>query len=198
MPKIVDHDARRREIVRATWRLVARKGIRATTMREIAREAGFANGALSPYFANKDAIVMAAFTHVFETADGRIEVSTRDRRGLDALRRAIFEVLPLDEERRLEARIVVPFWEEALTDGAKRDLHATTGSAWRGRFATHLREAVVDGDLDATLDVDAAADVLFVFAMGTQTQVVLEPERYSAERLEALVDAFVDRLRTER
>ena len=50
MPKVVDHDQRRVELVQATWRIIAREGIERATMRGIAAEAGFANGALKPYF----------------------------------------------------------------------------------------------------------------------------------------------------
>ena len=57
MPKIVDHDARRLEIVHATWRLIAAKGFRATTMREIAKASGVANGGLFPYFRNKEELI---------------------------------------------------------------------------------------------------------------------------------------------
>ncbi|MBA4102389.1 MAG: TetR/AcrR family transcriptional regulator, partial [Arthrobacter sp.] len=36
MPKIVDHDERRLELVDATWRIIARQGLEGATMREIA------------------------------------------------------------------------------------------------------------------------------------------------------------------
>ena len=38
MPKIVDWDARRDEILSATWRVIARDGIARATIRAIARE----------------------------------------------------------------------------------------------------------------------------------------------------------------
>ena len=50
MPKIVDHDERSLELVDATWRIIARQGMERGTMREMAIEEGFANGALKPYF----------------------------------------------------------------------------------------------------------------------------------------------------
>ena len=39
MPKIVDWDAQRDEILSATWRVIARDGITGATIRAIAREA---------------------------------------------------------------------------------------------------------------------------------------------------------------
>ncbi|NUP73233.1 MAG: TetR family transcriptional regulator, partial [Sinomonas sp.] len=63
MPKIVDHDQRRLELVDALWRIVAERGLDGATMREIAAEAGFANGALKPYFPTKDRLLDFAFEH---------------------------------------------------------------------------------------------------------------------------------------
>ncbi len=45
MPKLVDHDERRRSITAAAWRLIAARGIEAANMRDIATEAGYTNGA---------------------------------------------------------------------------------------------------------------------------------------------------------
>jgi AcrR family transcriptional regulator len=46
MPKIVDWDARRDEILSATWRVIVRDGIAGATVRAIAREAGCSPGIL--------------------------------------------------------------------------------------------------------------------------------------------------------
>ena len=41
MPKIVDHDQRRREIVEVTWRFIAREGIEKLNLRDLAEWPGF-------------------------------------------------------------------------------------------------------------------------------------------------------------
>ena len=66
MPRLVDHAERRLAIVSAAWRLIAARGIDSTNMRDLAREAGYTNGALSHYFSGKNEILRAAFEHVFE------------------------------------------------------------------------------------------------------------------------------------
>ena len=45
MPKIVDHDARRRELVEIASQVIAKNGVEGATLRELAAEAGFSNGA---------------------------------------------------------------------------------------------------------------------------------------------------------
>ena len=60
MPKIVDHDQRRRELAQAAWNVIADSGIDGATTREIAREAGYSTGVLAHYFERKDDILLEA------------------------------------------------------------------------------------------------------------------------------------------
>ena len=75
MPKVVDHGQRRQELVEATWRIIARHGLSGATMRQIAAEAGFANGALKPYFPTKAELVEATYAFVFDRTNRRVEVA---------------------------------------------------------------------------------------------------------------------------
>ncbi|WP_084657540.1 TetR/AcrR family transcriptional regulator [Natronohydrobacter thiooxidans] len=61
MPKLSqkEMEARRREIIAAAGRCFARKGIQATTMREIFAEAGMSAGAVYNYFKTKDDLIAA-------------------------------------------------------------------------------------------------------------------------------------------
>ena len=54
-------DERRDDIVRATLRLVARKGFAGVTLREVATEVGVVHGLLRHYFSSRDELVAAAF-----------------------------------------------------------------------------------------------------------------------------------------
>ncbi|MCZ9339397.1 TetR/AcrR family transcriptional regulator, partial [Streptomyces sp. TRM76130] len=74
-------------------------------------EAGYSNGALAPYFRNKDEILQAAFQYAFESTNARAREAIGDARGLTALRRLCREIMPLDEVRLLEARVVIAFWD---------------------------------------------------------------------------------------
>ena len=57
LPKIVDHEVRRQELVEAAWRVINRIGLERTTIREIATESGCSTGALAHYFRTKDDIL---------------------------------------------------------------------------------------------------------------------------------------------
>lgn len=194
MPKIVDHAERRRTIVQATWRLIATQGIRATTMREIAREAGVANGTLVPYFTDKDAILTAAFEHVFAATNDRFARARSNQTGLAALRVMLIEIFPLDGERLLEARIVVAFWEHAATDPALNQLHQNTMARWRAEMLEYLEEAKREGQARSDLDTGLVADQLMAMLNGVQVLTVLSSDLGAAARLTAMLDDFLTRL----
>lgn len=191
MPKIVDHDQRRVELVNATWRIIARKGMEGATMREIATEAGFANGALKPYFPTKDDLLTFAFGHVFNQTNRRMEVKTADLSGLEALRAFCHEILPLDEERISEARIVIPFWQKALTDPAKTRLHEESMAQWQASLSKYLGQARQAGEILAGTPDDQVAGFLMTFVLGAQITAALTPATHSPAQLIAQLDAYL-------
>ncbi|TQJ59379.1 TetR family transcriptional regulator [Arthrobacter sp. SLBN-83] len=176
MPKIVNHDERRLELVDATWRIIARQGLESATMREIATEAGFANGALKPYFPTKDTLLEFAFSHVFNRTNQRIAQVTAGKAGLDALRAFCLEVLPLDEERVNEARIVVPFWQRAINDRQKAAIHQQSMDEWLAAIRRFLAEARDNGDVSAAVDNSILAGQLLNMLLGAQIEAALAPE----------------------
>jgi AcrR family transcriptional regulator len=175
VPKIVDHDERRLELVDATWRIIARNGLEGATMREIAMEAGFANGALKPYFPTKDTLLEFAFGHVFNRTNQRIAEVTRGKSGMDALRAFCLEVLPLDEERINEARIVIPFWQKGVNDPQKAEIHRQSMEEWLAAIRGHLAEARDAGEVLAAVDDFLLAGQLLNMMLGAQIEAALAP-----------------------
>jgi len=56
MPKAVDHDERRFELIAASWRTIRRVGM-AKTNEEIAKESGYTHGLPAYCFPDKNAIL---------------------------------------------------------------------------------------------------------------------------------------------
>lgn len=191
MPKIVDHDERRLELVDATWRIIARLGIEGATMREIATEAGFANGALKPYFPTKDTLLTFAFGHVFNRTNERIAEVTAGKSGIAALRAFCIEVLPLDEERMNEARIVIPFWQKAINDPEKAAIHRDSMEQWHAAILEYLAQARKNGDVSSAVDDRSVAGHLLNMLLGAQIAAALAPQGQAdlglAEQLEGFL-----------
>lgn len=67
MPKIVDHDEYRRELLQKCFSIFCRKGFANVTMRELAAEIGVSTGTLYHYFPSKENIMEQMFEYVQET-----------------------------------------------------------------------------------------------------------------------------------
>jgi len=195
MPKIVDHDARRREIIEAVWALIARRGLDAVTMRDLAAEAGYANGALAGYFRNKDEILLAAFQHAFESTNVRARESIGDATGLPALRLLCLEIMPLDEARLMEARVVIAFWDRAVHDERMAEVHENAMAAWRAQMCGCLRQARRHGDIVTGTPDDEVVDTLLAALMGFQINAVLLPHTTTPRRQEAVLHGLLGSLR---
>lgn len=195
MPRLVDHEERRRAIIETTWRLIAEEGIEHTSMRDIARECGYAApGVLTHYFPNKDALLLACYRLICQNTDERIAAATRGRRGLDALRGLCLEIIPANPLTVVEARVAVAFWQRAQTEIALRTVGQKALLDWRGLMLGFLAQAEHDGDAGDLAGPDAIADELLNIMMGLHITSMLDPEAISGSRQRHLLERALGRL----
>lgn len=96
MPKHVDHAVRQRELADAACRVIASKGLSATTLADVAAESGWSIGSIRHYFPDKDQLIAAALWRVGERVDERIRSRTSGGMTIKDLRTTATELLPLD------------------------------------------------------------------------------------------------------
>src|SRR5690348_2547180 len=177
MPKIVDWDAKRDEILSATWRVIARDGLARATITAIAREAKCSRGILAHYFDDKADILGSALMLSHRRVIDRIDAQTAGRTGLDALRVTMIEALPIDEQRDLEAQIEISFWGRALGSPALRDLQHREFDRLRNRLRAHLDEAAALGQIGENVDLDLVTHQMVALIDGVSAERVLYPDR---------------------
>lgn len=180
MPRIVDHDERRRQIAEALLAVAARDGHESVTSRAVAKELGVAIGSLWHYFDGFDDVVRAAAAEVTRRTDARIADATAGLRGLPRLHALMREVLPVDERTRSEARVVVGFWGRIATLAATPDAGTPTLATWQDSIREALQEAVADGELHSDTPQDAVMALLRSITYGQQVVEVTEPQAEAA------------------
>jgi len=193
VPKIVDHDERRRSLIEATWRVIAREGIASASTRGIAREAGCSSGVLAHYFADKAELMASAMLAAHAEVHARLEPELT---GLASVRQYMLECLPLDERRRFLAVVEVSFWGQAVGNSRLVELYADEVEGLRRTLRVRLAQAREEGELRPEVDVDAVVRELHVLNDGLSLQAALSPDGASAEQQTAMVDAILDRIRT--
>jgi len=194
MPKIVDHDARRREIVRATWRLIRRVGVDAATVREIAKEAGYSAGVLAHYFDSKEELLILAHEQAFQQARERIDARATGAIDLDLLRAIILEALPLDEERELEALMDVSFLAQSLTNDKLREVRTESHIEAQAGWSLFLRQLRDAGYVTTATPDDVLADELLMLIDALSAQALLFPSVVTHDRQRELVEFYLARL----
>ena len=189
MPKVVDHDQRRRELLEATAAVIAAEGIEAATVRRIAREVGCTTGLVTHYFAEKDELVIGVLHQVHSASAERMLAHGRQASGLDALRMVLREALPLTSSGQREWHVWLSFWGVAWTSAALSAEHRDHYEAWRGLVHHLLREAERLGQTRPGLNVRQATDRLVALVDGLGLQATYEPARLTRRRVMAMIDA---------
>jgi AcrR family transcriptional regulator len=197
MPAKGDHEARRRDVSQAVWRVLATAGFGGLTLRAVAAEMGVSTGLLMHYFPSKKALVFHALevTHEFTAERDRIRP---EGEGLPALRTALLDVLPRTAKGVEMNRVWVSFWDAALADeelGARESLRY---ERWRGLLRPHVEAAVRGGQLSPDTDVEDMVVEASAFAHGLVVQALFDPERFPPQRQVRLVDSYIARLATNK
>lgn len=168
MPKIVDHDARRREITEAAADLIAEGGPAALTMRALSARCGVANGALERYFPSKGDILASCYDLAYERLRTHTYAQLAGAEpGLGTLRALVRALLPLSQESWAVARVILAFWNElsAVPEVAARVYADST--KLHTLLVRQLRAAAELGQTRRTDGPDVVAYALHVFVIGT-------------------------------
>jgi AcrR family transcriptional regulator len=72
MPKIVNHEKRRTTIAQAAVVVITEQGLESTKLLDIAGLAGMTTGAITHFFTDKDAVLMAALEMAYRTEERRV------------------------------------------------------------------------------------------------------------------------------
>jgi AcrR family transcriptional regulator len=176
-PRVGVGPLRRDQIVRATIRCLAREGYAGLTMKKVSREAGVSQGILHYYFADKQAILVAALETVMADLDRRV-AAAQARSGREA-RARLRALIRASLETALEARemwvVFVEFWGEMMHDPRLRAVNAELYGRLRRLIGAVVRQGIRAGRY-RRVNVTAAAAVILGLLDGVSLQLTFDPE----------------------
>ncbi len=193
MPKIVDHQERRLAFAEAAFRVIAREGIEGVTVRAIAKEAGFTTGALAHYFNSKDQVLIQASSYISIIVRGRMQDAQQQFKGLKALRRVVYEALPVSDELRGNWKVWLGLWLRSTKNREVGSLMERQYLEWLDRIAMLVEGAQETGELPADLDPKVVAHSIVAVVDGIGARVMMVGSDMSARQQKALVDLVIDR-----
>lgn len=175
--------------------MLLERGYANTTVREVARRAGYTTGALVHYFGDKDDLIRQTLQHFGTEVRDRMEAARSAGRGRAALLGVLQAALPLDRRLGASWRIWLALWYHSEQSPQMREEERTRYREWIGRISTVLRESIELGELPAS-DFDVAAEARAIVALidGLGVQYLMANGRLGARRMSEIVERYVDRL----
>jgi len=181
MPKIVDHNQIREDILSGSFELFARTGFSPLTMREIAQQLGLSTGTLYHYFSSKEEI----FRQMLELLSRRdvlqaVSQISIERRPEEKLA-AVFQFVSLKESyfQNLIFIILDFYRNENLAD--HRSIVVETASYYRDAINEHM------GFKDPV-----AGNLLFSIVLGLILQRLMDPENAQFAQQAALAGRILE------
>lgn len=174
MPRLVDSEARRRDLAECALAIAESDGLEAVTVAHVARRAGVSVGHVQHWYPAKENLLVATYSAALARSTDRIDdlVTTGESRGAtirDMLAAALAELLPTDDTRRGEARVRAQFHGRAITDTRFADTERAAMRLLAQRIATALANGYECGETAAGVDPDRAACELLALATGLAT-----------------------------
>lgn len=162
MPKVVDHEQRRREIVAAVWTIAADRGLEAVSLGEVAATAGISKGLVQHYFASRDDMLLYAAEELRAVIERRI--TARLAGAPPTVRAVLAALLPTDADGRRDALVANAFLIRARNDPV---------IARRVRQGHAMLRDAIASLLPTVDDPLLAADTLLALVSGLSEDILL-------------------------
>jgi AcrR family transcriptional regulator len=197
VPKIVDHEQRREDLGDAVWRVIRRDGVDGASVRRVAQEASCSPGSLRHYFASQSELIAFAMRLVVDRIEDRIAALATPEDPREAVEHVLFELLPLDDQRRAENEVWLAFAGRALIDPALRTYLEEIDDALRAACTSAIARLVGAGRAHPDIDEPLEAERLHALLDGLALHTATRPDHMSPQRIIAVVVRHLDSLDTD-
>ncbi|MEZ5085247.1 MAG: TetR family transcriptional regulator C-terminal domain-containing protein [Tessaracoccus sp.] len=191
MPARIDPAKRRQQVIEAAFRLVVAEGIEGVSLRKVADESGLNIGSVRHYFDGHHDLLAAAAEEAGHRMGRRLAEHPAEKlRGLrgamalDALQALVEAVMPIDEERRDEAIVVV----ELIMASRTRPVFAVMAERMAADLISVLRDAL---DALGLADTDLVAAQISAVIGGLTIDAVTPHGALGVDRIRAVLRAHL-------
>jgi AcrR family transcriptional regulator len=197
MPRIVDHDERRREICDVLLDIVAEVGIAGATIRAVADRSGWSTGVIGHYFRDRQDLLLGGMRRAAEIVAEYATGVLSNMGGLHAIELLLENLMPIDRRRLALNRIFLFFYAEALRDDELRLEIESYLLDWRKAVARAIHRAQDSGDLPKHLEPKQVAQDLVGMADGLSVHAMFDPDIMARVRERPHARFWIARLQAE-
>lgn len=190
MPREVDHDERRDEILTAVAGVLADAGLRGLTIRTLAARLGGSVSMVTHYFPTRHALLVNLGPWLLKKWQAEVEsLTSAGSDGAAGLHAVLSWLIPLTPESLVEEKAGLSLLAGTESDAASVRGLSTKLVAW----VRDLLRARLLGLVDEAY-VERAVDILYAVTQGINVCACEDPGAWPAERQLALLDDLLDLL----
>ncbi|WP_243297903.1 TetR/AcrR family transcriptional regulator [Bacillus litorisediminis] len=184
MPKLVDHEKKKKHIAEATWRVIVEQGMERVTVRNIAKEAGISLGSLRHYFSTQEELLSYSMNLVKDKVTARImKIATQQLPLKEKALKMLLELVPTDKESMAEAEVWFTF---IAYTRHKEQFDANQDGVFLGiqQLMQYLQQYNL---LKTDIDLELETERLYAVIDGLALHAMLNPKRVNRDLAEKIL-----------
>jgi AcrR family transcriptional regulator len=200
VPKLLDstREQRRRQILDAAWRCIARQGFRDLTVDDVCADAGVSKGAFYSHFASKESLLMGLIADdAASIAKIAEDPATLSLSPVQRIRKVTESTLMQGADpARVQLRADV--WGAMQTYPAVRTAVSAAVAERQRVLRQWIDEAVRNGEMSIDFPPNALAALLVAISDGLVLHYALDPHAFRWGKISKAVDGLLDGVATNR
>jgi AcrR family transcriptional regulator len=186
---------RREQILKSTCKVVAKRGVAALRISDVAKDVGFSTGTIHYYFDDKETMLRAAFAYnVRHSIDRRKELLASTSDTLELLVKYVDSYLPDDRETLRAWRVWAEYWAISIRDTDLQSVIDILDIDWRAVVSRIIRQGQAEGRLRKG-DPLTFTNMLIAMVDGLAIQVLANSQEMDVATMRDTLHAFIDQLR---
>ncbi|UXH99986.1 TetR/AcrR family transcriptional regulator [Photobacterium sp. TY1-4] len=182
-----DHESKRAELLAAAIAVTAEEGYAGASLRKVAKRFGGTTGAVTYYFANKEEMITAVIEELFNRVDNLLNVDTEN---ID-IKQLMQQFLTWPETSETDLWLVfIQLLAHAKHEPAFATVLAQRNANFLAKFASVIEKGQCQGVIRKDIPAAILADQLSAMCDGWMILMPFEPERFTPERIQTLLDAI--------
>ena len=194
MTKHENSDTRRLQVAEGLFATVAERGLEATTLRDVAVAAGVSVGLVQRYFRTRAELLRFGIEVIYERAESRIQHVVIAPPVRKVIAEVVKTMLPLDDARGHEFRVLLAFWQTSLHDPEMAATHREATHRLIDGLADAFAGAQRTGELPEDLDPGMEARLLMALVDGLALHATVTQDVFDESTVGAALDAYLERL----
>lgn len=194
MPKIVDHDEKRKQIAEAAWNIIRKEGVEKASIRRVAAEAGMSSGALRHYFSTQDEMLLFIMNYYLEEGKKRSQNKEWSENPVQAVEEVLLELVPIDEEKKIETSVWWILALRSLTSDTIKDKKDEMTDGTYELANSMIEILALKGVLSHSMNAELEKSRLTALIEGLSIHALLRPDVYSPEKVKEVIRYHLETL----